>query len=78
VALTALDTLIVLGLKGKGFRQVEAIVLGLILTVAICLFTELVLVKPDWQAVAAGWCRRSARCRRASRCTWPSASSARR
>jgi manganese transport protein len=54
VALTALDTLIVLGLKGKGFRQVEAIVLGLILTVAICLFAELVFVKPDWHAVAAG------------------------
>ncbi|NYE61186.1 manganese transport protein [Duganella sp. 1224] len=54
VALTALDTLIVLGLKGKGFRQVEAIVLGLILTVAICLFAELVFVQPDWHAVAAG------------------------
>ncbi|MYM31574.1 Mn(2+) uptake NRAMP transporter MntH [Duganella sp. CY15W] len=54
VALTALDTLIVLGLKGKGFRQVEAIVLGLILTVAICLLAELVFVQPDWHAVAAG------------------------
>jgi manganese transport protein len=54
VALTALDTLIVLGLKGKGFRQVEAIVLGLILTVAICLFAELMFVQPDWHAVAAG------------------------
>ncbi len=54
VALTALDTLIVLGLKGKGFRQIEAIVLGLILTVAICLFAELVFVKPDWSAVVAG------------------------
>lgn len=54
VALTALDTLIILGLKGKGFRQIEAIVLGLILTVAVCLFAELLLVKPDWSAVAAG------------------------
>jgi manganese transport protein len=54
VALTALDTLIVLGLKGKGFRQIEAIVLGLILTVATCLFTELVLINPDWHAVMAG------------------------
>ena len=54
VALTALDTLIILGLKGKGFRQIEAIVLGLILTVAVCLVAELVFVKPDWQAVAAG------------------------
>ena len=54
VALTALDTLIILGLKGKGFRQIEAIVLGLILTVAVCLVAELIFVKPDWQAVAAG------------------------
>jgi len=54
VALTALDTFIVLGLKGKGFRQIEAIVLGLILTVGLCLFVELVFVKPDWHAVAAG------------------------
>jgi manganese transport protein len=54
VALTALDTFIVLGLKGKGFRQVEAIVLGLILTVGVCLFAELVFVKPDWHAVAVG------------------------
>jgi len=54
VALTALDTLIVLGLKGKGFRQIEAIVLGLILTVATCLLTELVFIKPDWNAVVAG------------------------
>jgi len=54
VALTALDTLLILGLKGKGFRQIEAIVLALILTVATCLFTELIFVKPDWNAVMAG------------------------
>jgi manganese transport protein len=54
VALTALDTIIVLSLKGKGFRQLEAIVLGLIATIGICLFAELVLVKPDLSAVLAG------------------------
>jgi manganese transport protein len=54
VALTALDTVIVLSLKGKGFRQLEAIVLGLIATIGICLFAELVLVKPDLHAVLAG------------------------
>jgi manganese transport protein len=54
VALTALDTLIVLALKGKGFRQLEAIVLALVATVGICLFADLVLVAPDWQAAAAG------------------------
>jgi len=54
VALTALDTIIVLTLKGRGFRQLEAIVLGLIVTIAVCLFTELALIQPDWRAVAAG------------------------
>jgi len=54
VALTALDTLLILMLKGKGFRQLEAIVLALIATIAVCLFTELALVSPDWHAVAAG------------------------
>ncbi|HWX03754.1 Nramp family divalent metal transporter [Collimonas sp.] len=54
VLLTAFDTLLVLGLKGKGFRQIEAIILGLVLTIAACLFVELVFLKPDWQAVAAG------------------------
>ncbi|MGI4850115.1 MAG: Nramp family divalent metal transporter [Janthinobacterium lividum] len=54
VLLTAFDTLIVLGLRGNGFRRIEAIVLGLILTIGFCLLAELLLVKPDWHAVAAG------------------------
>jgi manganese transport protein len=54
VALTALDTLLILALKGKGFRQLEAIILALIATIAVCLFAELALVSPDWRAVAAG------------------------
>jgi manganese transport protein len=54
VALTALDTIVVLGLKGRGFRQLEAIVLGLIVTIAVCLFAELVLIQPSWRGVAAG------------------------
>jgi manganese transport protein len=54
VALTALDTIIVLGLKGRGFRQLEAIVLGLVATIAVCLFSELFLVDPDPRAVLAG------------------------
>jgi len=55
IAITALDTLIVLGLKGKGFRQIEAIVLGLILTIAVCYAVELALVQPDWTEVAKGF-----------------------
>jgi manganese transport protein len=54
VLLTALDTVIVLGLKGKGFRQLEAIILGLVATIGICFLAQLILVKPDAADVARG------------------------
>ena len=54
VLLTAFDTLLVLGLKGKGFRQVEAIILTLIATISGCLAIELMFFRPDWHAVALG------------------------
>ena len=54
VLLTALDTLIVLGLQGKNFRDLEAIMLGLIATIGIGYIIELALVKPAWSAVAQG------------------------
>ncbi len=55
IAITALDTLIILGLKGKGFRQVEAIILGLVMTIGICYFVELWLVQPAWGDVLRGY-----------------------
>jgi len=54
IAITAFDTLLVLGLQGAGFRRVEAIVLGLVLTIAACFAIELVMVKPNWFDVAVG------------------------
>jgi manganese transport protein len=54
IAITALDTVIILGLKGRGFRQVEAIVLGLVLTIAGCYFVELFLAGPNWVEVSKG------------------------
>jgi manganese transport protein len=60
IAITAFDTLVVLGLKGHGFRQVEAIVLGLIVTIGACYAVEIALVGPDWAAVAAGFVPRAA------------------
>jgi manganese transport protein len=54
VLLTALDTVIVLGLKGKGFRQLEAIILGLVGTIGVCFLAQLILIKPDAGAVARG------------------------
>lgn len=55
IAITAFDTVIVLGLQGKGFRQVEAIVLGLVATIGACFAMELTLVGLDWAAVARGF-----------------------
>ncbi|MDF3934431.1 Nramp family divalent metal transporter [Pseudomonas citronellolis] len=55
ILLTALDTLIVLGLKGQRFRHLEAIMLGLIITISACYVVELVLIKPHWPDVAAGF-----------------------
>ncbi len=54
VLLTVLDTVIVLGLKGRGFRQVEAIVLALVATIGLCFLVELAFVPNDWRAVARG------------------------
>jgi manganese transport protein len=54
IAITAFDTVLVLGLQGKGFRQVEAIVLGLIVTIGACFAIELTMVRLDWREIAAG------------------------
>lgn len=55
VGIAALDTVIVLGLKGRGFRQVEAIILGLVMTIGVCYAVQLFLIGPDWAAVARGF-----------------------
>jgi manganese transport protein len=54
VAMTALDTLLVLGLKGQKFRHLEAIVLGLIGTIGLSYLVELWLIAPNWPEVARG------------------------
>ena len=55
VCLTALDVLIVLFLQHRGFRYVEALVVGLILMIAGCFAIELWLAKPVMTEVAAGF-----------------------
>jgi manganese transport protein len=54
IVLTALDTVIVLGLQGKGFRQIEAIVLVLIGTMAACFVIQTAMISPDWHMVLRG------------------------
>src|SRR5262245_18676828 len=54
VCLTALDVLLVLFLQHRGFRYVEALVVGLIVAIAGSFAIEIWLAKPDLGGVAAG------------------------
>ncbi len=55
VCLTALDVLVILFLQHRGFRYVEALVVGLILVIAGSFAVELWLSRPDLAGVAAGF-----------------------
>jgi manganese transport protein len=55
VCLTALDVLVILFLQHRGFRYVEALVVGLILMIAGSFAVELWLSRPDLAGVAAGF-----------------------
>jgi manganese transport protein len=59
VCLTALDVLVVLYLQNRGFRYVEALVIGLIIAIAGAFAIELWLAKPDLGAVALGFIPRA-------------------
>lgn len=54
VAITGLDIMLVLLLQGKGFRWLEAMVLGLIATIGLCFLIEIAFSQPNWFAVAQG------------------------
>jgi manganese transport protein len=54
VCLTALDVLLILFLHQKGFRWLEAVVIGLVAVVGGCFAIELFLSRPDMGAVARG------------------------
>ncbi|MGA7935600.1 MAG: Nramp family divalent metal transporter [Kovacikia sp.] len=47
VCLTGFDLIIVLLLQGKGFRWLEAIILGLVATIALCFLMEILFSQPN-------------------------------
>jgi len=55
VVLTALDVLIVLALQGRGFRLIEAFVVTLIASIAICFAYEIFFARPLWLEAAHGF-----------------------
>jgi manganese transport protein len=59
VLLTALDVLIVLALQGRGFRLIEAFVITLIGSIAICFAYEIFFAHPIWREAARGFIPRA-------------------
>jgi manganese transport protein len=55
VCLTALDVLVVLFLQHRGFRYVEALVVGLIISIAACFAIEIWIAAPHASEVAHGF-----------------------
>jgi manganese transport protein len=54
VMLTGLDTILILSLQGRGFRQLEAIVLGLVATIFLCFAVEIAMLQPALASVLSG------------------------
>ena len=53
--ITALDVMMILALQHYGIRKLEAIITVLVLTVGSCMAFELMLARPVWADVAAGF-----------------------
>jgi manganese transport protein len=54
VLITGLDVLLLLGLMRFGFRKIEALVVTLVGTIALCFALQLFYAHPDWGGVARG------------------------
>ena len=54
-AITALDTFLFLALQRYGVRKMEAFILTLVATIGGCFLIEIVLSKPEWTSVFAGF-----------------------
>lgn len=55
ICVTAFDVLLILMLHQRGFRQLEAFVVALLIIIAGCFAIELMLSRPDLAAVARGF-----------------------
>lgn len=51
IVVTTFDIVLVLGLKGAGFRRVEAIILALVSTISVCVLVEAVMSHPDTREI---------------------------
>ncbi len=54
VLITGLDVIVLLGALKFGFRKLEAIILSLVATIALCFAVQIFFARPDWAGVAGG------------------------
>jgi manganese transport protein len=54
VVLTALDVFVILALQKRGFRRLEAFVIGLLAIIAGCFAYELIVSRPELSGIVAG------------------------
>ena len=55
VVITAVDVFLILYLQTKGFRWIEAFVITLLGVIAVCFLAQIVLARPEWAGVVAGF-----------------------
>ncbi|MBP1804420.1 Nramp family divalent metal transporter [Rubellimicrobium aerolatum] len=55
VFITAGDVFLILWLQSRGFRYVEAIIIGLLGVIAACFAIQIALADPEWSQVIAGF-----------------------
>ncbi|HWQ93661.1 MAG TPA: Nramp family divalent metal transporter, partial [Clostridia bacterium] len=55
VCITVFDVMAIMYLQNKGFRYVEAFVVTLIATIAVCFAFEIIMSRPDLLGIAAGF-----------------------
>ena len=55
VFITAADVFLILWLQNRGFRWVEAFVIGLLMVIAVSFTVQLAMADPDWNAVIVGY-----------------------
>jgi manganese transport protein len=55
IFITAADVFLILWLQNRGFRWVEAFVIGLLVVIAACFLVQITMADPDWNAVILGF-----------------------
>ncbi len=59
VCITVVDVMLILALQRRGFRSLEAVVIGLVLLIGVCFAAQIVWLQPPLAAVLSGFLPRA-------------------